>query len=537
MLHYEFCKRLGYVNFRVSEMKYSPPILCAALLPLALALPNVSVPESSLPDREKMEVGGSSFWQSVIPVAANSPGRFGAHFKTRVVISNPTTRDYSIAAHLYGKDGPIRQVRIPINAEKYYVWDNFLEEVFDYRGSGSVWLAASDREVEFYVTAEVYTDSPNGRFSTTVVNGIAPAYVEGHGTEYNFGISVNESRRTNIGVWNWELEPSSIEAQVFDAFGTLVQTIAFELNAEAWQQKSISASVDNGFVRWNINGESEAHYFYAVEVDNASNDGTLNWSVKGPKSIASGGGDSSIVLRVDFDATERGEYTATAFHSDWPSVEWVTGLGTDRAEIIGGASAYSGHSLRLKYPAHTYGSRNQAIQAQIRLPRNYEELYVSYRVRFAGDFDFVRGGKLPGLTGGAGNTGGNRPNGRDGWSGRMMWRRGGEAVQYLYHPDQPQTYGEDFNWGRRFKPGRWHTVEHRFVMNTPGKNDGVLQTWFDGTQALYVDNLRFRDIDSFAIDHFYISTFFGGGDSTWAPTKDEYISFDDFFVSTTRIQQ
>ena len=240
---------------------------------------------------------------------------------------------------------------------------------------------------------------------------------------------------------------------------------------------------------------------------------------------------------VNFDATPLGDYTQAAFNSDWPTARGFDGLGTRRAEIVAGASAYSGHSLRLKYPSGTYGAFDQAIQAWIDLPRHYDELYVSYRVRFEVGFDFVKGGKLPGLIGGAGNTGGNRPNGSDGWSGRMMWRRGGDAVQYVYHPDQPDIYGEDFRWGRRFEPGRWHTVEHRFVMNTPRVNDGVLQAWFDGAEALRIESLRFRDVDTFAIDGFYISSFFGGGDSTWAPAKDEYIFFDDFVVSTRRIQQ
>ena len=253
--------------------------------------------------------------------------------------------------------------------------------------------------------------------------------------------------------------------------------------------------------------------------------------------VAQPADDGPVVLRVDFDGSPLGDYTPAAFHSDWPAAEWVSGLGTGRAEIVDGASAYSGRSLRLEYPADTYGSRNQAIQARIDLPRRFEELYVSYRVRFEDGFDFVKGGKLPGLIGGAGNVGGNRPNGRDGWSGRMMWRRGGDAVQYVCHPDQPGTYGEDFRWERRFEPGRWHTVEHRFVMNTPQMHDGILQAWFDGVEALYVDDLRFRDVDSFAIDQFYISTFFGGGDSTWSPAKDEYILFDDIIISTARIHR
>ena len=236
--------------------------------------------ETAIPDRERMEVGNALFWQSVIPATANSPGRFGAHYKTRVVIFNPTSRDYTITARLYGTNGPIRRSEIPIDSGQYLVWDNFLGEVFDYTGGGAVWLRSPGEDDQFYMTAEVYSDSPNGRFSTTVVSGIIPTFVTGREAEYNVGISVNESRRTNIGVWNWETKPSSIEAKVFDAFGTLVQTIRFELKGEAWQQKTISASLDNGFVRWEINGESKTHYFYAVEVDNESNDGTLTWSVK-----------------------------------------------------------------------------------------------------------------------------------------------------------------------------------------------------------------------------------------------------------------
>ena len=239
-----------------------------------------------------MEVGNALFWQAVIPATANSPGRFGAHYKTRVVIFNPTTRDYTITARLYNANGQARQSEIGIDGGEYLVWDNFLEEVFDYRRGGAVWLKADDQDDLFYMTAEVYTDSANGRFSTTVVSGIIPTFVSSSQPDFNVGINANQNRRTNIGVWNWETKPSSVEAKVFDGSGRLVQTIRFNLKAEAWQQKNISASVDDGLVRWEINGESKTHYFYAVEVDNQSNDGTLNWSVNGSTGSGGGGEDT-----------------------------------------------------------------------------------------------------------------------------------------------------------------------------------------------------------------------------------------------------
>jgi hypothetical protein len=45
----------------------------------------------------------------------------------------------------------------------------------------------------------------------------------------------------------------------------------------------------------------------------------------------------------------------------------------------------------------------------------------------------------------------------------------------------------------------------------------------------------FRDVDSFAIDGFYFSTFFGGADASWAPSRDEHIDFDSFVFSETPI--
>ncbi len=130
---------------------------------LALSLPAFA--EIPVPDWEKRKVGDLND-SAVIPVAANNAGRFGAHFKTRVVIFNPTDRAYSINAILFDGTGRASEKEISMGVNVYRVWDNFL--------------------------------------------------------------------------------------------------------------------VDDGFVVWEVNGESDSHYFYAVEVDNESNDGTLNWSVPVP---------------------------------------------------------------------------------------------------------------------------------------------------------------------------------------------------------------------------------------------------------------
>ena len=248
---------------------------------------------------------------------------------------------------------------------------------------------------------------------------------------------------------------------------------------------------------------------------------------------------SGVVLRVTFDKAPLGQYTDSAIKSEWKWIKWSSGLKEGRVHIVEGAQSKSGRSLRIFYPKNTYGPGPGGAQWWVTLPQGYNELYCAYWVKFGSGFDFVKGGKIPGLLGGAGNTGGDKPDGTDGWSARMMWRKGGEAVQYVYHPDQPTIYGEDMAWDiggtRVFSPGTWVRVEHRIVMNTPKQKDGIVEGWWNGVKALSRKNIRFRDVNTFAIDGFYFSTFFGGGDSSWSSTKDEYVYFDDFIIATKPI--
>lgn len=242
------------------------------------------------------------------------------------------------------------------------------------------------------------------------------------------------------------------------------------------------------------------------------------------------GPPAEIVLSVDFEELEPGPYERAEVDAAWPTVRWASGL--ERCEIV---EEDGDRFLRVHYPAGSVGPGEGGAQWWVDFDRSYGELYLAYRVRFGEGFDFVRGGKLPGLMGGTGNTGGERPSGLDGWSARMMWRTGGEAVQYVYHVNQPTIYGEDFPWdagGTRAFDATFHTVEHHVVMNTPAIDDGSIRGYWDGALALDRGELRFRDVDTFAIDGFYFSTFFGGSDATWAATRDEHVDFDDFVVST-----
>ncbi len=98
--------------------------------------------------------------------------------------------------------------------------------------------------------------------------------------------------------------------------------------------------------------------------------------------------------------------------------------------------------LRISYPKGGVGA-GYTFAAKLP-PRN--AYYMEYDVRFGARFDFVLGGKLPGLCGGECNTGGQLPTGYDGWSTRYMWRKKGAGVIYAYHPDQPTRFGRTLGW-------------------------------------------------------------------------------------------
>jgi hypothetical protein len=235
---------------------------------------------------------------------------------------------------------------------------------------------------------------------------------------------------------------------------------------------------------------------------------------------------------VSFDASPQGAYTTESLSVDWPGVFAHTGLERVHVVVQG-----KNRVLAVDYPKGSVGPGTGGAIWVVKFPAGYEEMYLRYRIKFAAGFRPVRGGKLPGLAGGQGNTGGVRSTGSDGWSARGMWVQDGRLIQYVYQKNQPTDFGQSFRWKESNEPstlvpGRWHTMQHRIVMNTPGVADGIVQAWQDGVLVLDARDLHFRDIEQLKIDLFQFSTFFGGSTPEFAASRDETIFYDDFLIST-----
>lgn len=248
----------------------------------------------------------------------------------------------------------------------------------------------------------------------------------------------------------------------------------------------------------------------------------------------SGGGFAFVALvDADFEGRAEGQYTRDMVEGDFGvAAPWDNGLDEGRATIV---SEGGNEFLRVTYPAGGVGPGSAGVQFEVALGQSYDELYLSYRLRFGADFEWVKGGKLPGFIGGTGPTGCVQDD--TGFSARMMWRGAAALVQYMYYPNKQSNCGDDFHYetggmNLAAPSGEWLTVQHRLVMNTPGQQDGVLQGWVDGELMLDLHDFEYRlQGASYAIDGMYFSTFYGGSTDDWAPMTDQTIDFDDFIIA------
>jgi hypothetical protein len=216
-------------------------------------------------------------------------------------------------------------------------------------------------------------------------------------------------------------------------------------------------------------------------------------------------------------------------------------FGADRARLMPSGDARFPTALRVRYPADSASQLSAAESdtehggAQVYVARRagpLDEAYLRYYVRFPPGFDFVKGGKLPGLYGGRMNNGRKIPDGTNGFSTRYMWRTGGAGEVYAYLPTSVKN-GTSLGRGHWTWPtGIWTQVEQHVRLNTPDHADGQVQVWLNGNLAFDQTGLTYRTTTRLKIDGLFFSTFFGGGDASWATPRDQYADFADFELAT-----
>ena len=225
---------------------------------------------------------------------------------------------------------------------------------------------------------------------------------------------------------------------------------------------------------------------------------------------------------------------------------------TSNNKVVDNAFA-GGKSLAVYYPAGGVGPQETGTQFPMKFSDMvgmskglYQELYLRYYVKFNKDFDFKLGGKLPGLMGGGDSwsrSGGNQPDGSDGWTLRFMWREDGRIVVYAYVPRSTNgklgggQWGQEIDCGFYAERGKWHCIEQYVNVGTPGNNDGQLKVWIDSIERINITDMRFWNVenDNGPVGGIYFSTFHGGNTEDWAPASNSVAMFDGIVAARKRV--
>ncbi|XP_067664544.1 uncharacterized protein [Haliotis asinina] len=239
-------------------------------------------------------------------------------------------------------------------------------------------------------------------------------------------------------------------------------------------------------------------------------------------------------------------FTESGLLDDW-NVDSNRDFGDESMDVVDDPANPSSKKkvLRIFYKEGSYSGSGDYRGAQFysRPISTRSCLTLDYKIYFANNFDFVRGGKLPGLWGGNLDCSGGR-NADNCFSTRYMWRSGGAGAVYSYIPDNQKSgfcdrdhvfcnydFGHDLGRTWEFKIGEWQKIRQTVKLNSPGQTNGVLTVKFNRKKVLQMKELVFRESNSIEIEGIFFSTFFGGGSPSWATPVDTYTYFKDFKLS------
>jgi hypothetical protein len=139
---------------------------------------------------------------------------------------------------------------------------------------------------------------------------------------------------------------------------------------------------------------------------------------------------------------------------------------------------------------------------------------LSYNVQLPADFDFHRGGRLPGIRGSDSAS-------QDSFNARLVWRAGGEGglttrVTTAGDARLASLALEHFVLPR----GRWFKVEQEIALNTPKKADGIARIWIDGKLVVDRADVIYRAAPTVSLSGATAEIFYGSEDGTGAAPKD-----------------
>lgn len=382
-----------------------------------------------------------------------------------------------------------RYVRIVGNGNSANDWNSIIEARFNeqipFVSVGNLKVSASSSDSQDHLPVNTLDGSLDG-------NSRWSAYGKGQWIMFDLG-KIQNIQSVKMAFYRGD------QRKTF--FKILTGKTASDLTG---RYNGVSSGQTNNFETFNIQ-DIEARYIKIVGLGNSVNEWNSLTEVKISTSMA--------VFKQTFNSMPSG--------SQW--------LNMDKSKVVSCGSE-QGKCLKITYTPTSKGS--DRVGGSQRIPESWHYT-LNYDVKFDQGFEFVKGGKLPGLAPLKHITG-CRSSVPEGWSARMMWGRQGIVQPYFYQQNRSSACGEGAKSAEPvFIPGKWHALSLRVYVNRdPRESNGSIQVYVDGRKVSENSGLRLRGdgSDDSLINKILFSTFHGGSDSSWSPSKTVYAYFDNFAV-------
>ena len=187
-------------------------------------------------------------------------------------------------------------------------------------------------------------------------------------------------------------------------------------------------------------------------------------------------------------------------------------------------------SLDPRKPGGRMGGMAFAWRPEI--PGRVQSACLTYKLWLPKDFNFAKGGTLPGLFGGSSPGLDGYDQSESGFSTNVLWRENGLTSLRSYRSTLQSREGRKTPLGYGTLPkGRWVEISQEVVLNSAGQNDGTLRVWIDGELRHEAEDVVFRKAEKLQFTGVLGDVFYGVNRRDPAAPKDTFLRITPFVLN------
>ena len=214
----------------------------------------------------------------IFPIVGSVAGNFGTYFRSETTLVNNLNRAQDIELYYFpagGNSCGVQPQYMRMDPLTWYVWSDFVSQVFGRTGLGSVIIFAvtpnhanvdSSASVDGF--SRIWTPLPNSTVGTSSQSFPAEALEFNGGTRWAYGLRQDSNFRTNVGIFNYDSVARTFDVGVNGLSGST----SFSMNVGACSLSTaavpagsyglfeLSMSARDGRALWYGYGSSNDNY-------------------------------------------------------------------------------------------------------------------------------------------------------------------------------------------------------------------------------------------------------------------------------------